>query len=351
MSRYISRLPGEGDITLIKKEKRHRLSHEILGLTFLCFLISAALCLVLWGIGTVLTDYLYEIKGIIPTDVDYAVSNMQVIGIAAVISALFFAILFLIVLGERLVYIKRISDAIRSFDHSETPLVLPLEGSNELTTLAETINSMAERDRRIREKETQLNEEREQLVRSLSHDIRTPLTSVMSYSQLLLAREDISGESREYAGHICQKALQIKQLTDVLLEGGKRELVHIEDIRLLCEQLVCDLEAELEEDFDIRTDVECPASSAEVDISEIRRIFDNLITNIRKYADPAEKVTLKICSQDKDLVIEQSNSVKQTSSEGHGMGLKSIRRIAGSYDGSVSVDTDKFEIKINLPIL
>ncbi len=324
----------------IKQTKRRRLSHEILSITFLCFIISAFLCWLLWGIGTVLTDYYFELQ----TDIDYAVAGNRVISISVVISALFFAVLFLIVMGERLGYIKRMSDAVNSFEGGKDPLVLPLEGSNELTTLAETINAMSER-------EMELNAEKEQLVRSLSHDIRTPLTSVMSYSQLLMAREDISGEAREYADNIYRKSLQIKELTDILLDGGKRELVHIEDIRLLCEQLVCDFEAELEDVFNIRTDVGNFISSAEVDVSEMKRIFDNLTSNILKYADPARDVTLKIYAKDKSLVIEQRNAVKQGNAEGHGMGIKSIRRIAGSYGGRVSVDKDRFEIKIILPIL
>ena len=208
---------------LTKAVKRRKLSHEILGITFLCLLISVTLCWALWGCASVLVSYIYEANGITPTDIDISVTNNWVLSLSVVVSAVFFAIFFLIVLGERLVYIRKISHAIHSFDDTENELILPLEGSNELTDIAQTINLMSRRNRQIREKEKKLNNERQELVRSLSHDIRTPLTSVMSYSQLLLSMEEVQGEAREYADNIYRKSLQIKEITDILLDTRKND--------------------------------------------------------------------------------------------------------------------------------
>lgn len=291
-------------------------------------------------------------KDITLNDADYALHDGYMTAASVVVSAVFFTLLFLILLGERLVYIKKISDAVSSVTDPDRAVELPLEGSNELTDLARAINEMSRRDKELRKKEKELNEERETLVRSLSHDIRTPLTSVMSYSQLLLSKDGLDGETKGYADSIHRKALQIKELTDVLLEGGKREVTEIADIRLLCEQLLCDLTAESEDDFDIITDLkDCGKLPCKADISEIRRIFDNLASNISKYADKTKPVFIRISTDEKSLVIEQKNTVADIKSDGHGMGLRSIRRIASAYGGEVAVNTDGFEITVKLPLI
>lgn len=334
------------------RPKKNRLSREILGLALVCILLSGLLGGVLYACGIALTGYVCEMKDITLTDTDYALHDGYMTAAAVTVSALFFTLLFLILLGERLVYIKKISDAVSSVTDPDSAVELPLEGSNELADLARAINEMSRRDKELRKKEKELNEEREALVRSLSHDIRTPLTSVMSYSQLLLSKDGLDTEAKGYADSIHRKAQQIKELTDVLLDGGKREITEIADIRLLCEQLLCDLTAELEDDFDIITDLkDCDKLPCKADISEIRRIFDNLASNISKYADGTKPVFIRISTDEKSLVIEQKNTVADKRSSGHGMGLRSIRRIASAYGGEVNVDAERFVIIIKLPIL
>ena len=126
-----------------------------------------------------------------------------------------------------------------------------------------------------------------------------------------------------------------------------------EDARLLFEQLADEFESELEDVFHLTTEISfSTAFSGKFDVSEMRRIFDNLISNIRKYAEPTEPVELSIFKMGGDLVIRQSNITKKDKqpSESYKMGLHSIRRIAQNYGGTVEVhDADgKFEIMITL---
>lgn len=74
---------------------------------------------------------------------------------------------------------------------------IPLEGDDELTRLAETINFVAASRRELDQRERQMQEEKEAWVRSMSHDIRTPLTSMVSYSELLLDKENPEPEELE----------------------------------------------------------------------------------------------------------------------------------------------------------
>ena len=83
-------------------------------------------------------------------------------------------------------------------------------------------------------------------------------------------------------------------------------------------------------------------------MEELRRIFDNLISNVKKYAEPSASVELSISQKDGGIVIRQSNRIanNQPPSESYKMGLYSIRRIAQNYGGTVETHDENgtFEI-------
>ena len=216
------------------------------------------------------------------------------------------------------------------------------------------MNYLSESERNLREKEKRLYEEREELIRTLSHDIRTPLTSIMSYTELMSQKETLTvEEQQEYRCLVAKKTEQIKKLTDILLDGGHREPEFFEDARLLFEQLADEFESELEDRFQISSELSfVTAFSGNFDVGDLRRIFDNIISNIKKYAEPAEIVELVISKTDTGVAIRQMNSVikNKKSTESYKMGLYSIRRIAQNYGGTVEVrdENEKYEILITL---
>ncbi len=275
------------------------------------------------------------------------------LNLCLLLSVVFFLVLFLVLLGDRLSYIRTITQGIDRLKEGQGDWAIPVQGNNELTTLAETINAMNATRNAVREKEKTLNEERETLIRTLAHDIRTPLTSVLSYSELLMVRDGLDAPSREQVALIREKAGRIKELTDVLLDGGKRNPEEFSDAKLLFSQLAMEFEEVLEEDFSVETDLSgLPPFGGSFDPGELRRIFDNLITNVQKYADPACPVTLSVAKEGEKVTITQQNAIRvgETSTESFGMGLISIRRIAHNYAGGVETRTDgeQFTIAVTL---
>ncbi|MBQ2750720.1 MAG: sensor histidine kinase [Clostridia bacterium] len=275
------------------------------------------------------------------------------LNLCLLLSVVFFLVLFLVLLGDRLSYIRTITQGIDRLKEGQGDWAIPLQGNNELTTLAETINAMNAARNAVREKEKTLNEERETLIRTLAHDIRTPLTSVLSYSELLMARDGLDAPSREQVALIREKAGRIKELTDVLLDGGKRNPEEFSDAKLLFSQLAMEFEEVLEEDFSVETDLSgMPEFGGRFDLGELRRVFDNLITNVQKYADPENPVTLTIVGTEGGIRITQQNAVRKGDSptESFQMGITSIRRIAHNYGGGVETRTDgeQFTIAVTL---
>ena len=339
--------------------RRRRLSREILGIAAASFAIALVLQQILGAGASAIADGVISERGLSLASSEVARLDALVLSASVLVAAAFFTVLFLFLVGERLAYIRDIERGIEALREGRDDHEVPVEGSNELTDLAEAVNFLAESQRRIRAQERRLAEEREQLIRALSHDIRTPLTSILAYSELLEGQSGSTDDQREQqckqAALIRAKAEQIKALTDVLLDGAKRSSERFDDAHLLMAQLAAEFEGELEDRFDVSTDLsKCPAFPGTFDAQELRRIFDNLASNVAKYADAAHPVTLSISLEGEGLAIRQGNCVRPRvegeSAPGHGIGLVSIRRIAQSYAGRVNIEHDgeRFEITVVL---
>ncbi|MGN0659218.1 MAG: sensor histidine kinase [Emergencia sp.] len=325
-----------------KKDRKGRLSKEILGLTAAAFLIA----LFFFGFICTVSDSLaveyFREKNLNPGELQLLTVRSWIRSISLLTSVLLFVILFLLLLSRKMAYVRELIRGVENLRTSRMEHAVPVEGDNELTELAESINYLAETERQLNLRERELGLERENMIRTLSHDIRTPLTAILSYSEILQGRETPAPEEvSEYIDLMLKKAGQIKNLTDQLLDGEQRRPEHVENGRLLMEQLAAEWEEMLEEDFTCMVSMErCPAFSGTFDIQELRRIFDNLASNGAKYADPQAPLKLEISAGGSTLTIRQSNRKKPqtTDVESRGIGLSSIRRIADCYGGDIKTE-------------
>ena len=336
-----------------KTKKRRRLSVEILTIVAVCFALTLVLYLLLVYFAPRLVEEYCFFNDIELDEFDLYRLDVTMYTAGVAVSVCFFIIMFFAMFGERLAYIRKITAGVDALRNGHYGNRVELVGNNELTELAEAVNYLSESEQSIKEREKRLYTEREELIRTLSHDIRTPLTSIMAYTELLTAKEDASeGDYREYLSLVSKKTAQIKELTDILLDGGRREVECFEDARLLFEQLASEFEEELEEDFRLSVSLPLNAFRGAYDTGELRRIFDNLISNIKKYADPAQEVALSVFQTDLGVTIRQTNAVRKDKkpSESYKMGLNSIRRIAQNYGGTVDLSEEdaKFEITVML---
>ena len=105
-------------------------------------------------------------------------------------------------------------------------------------------------------REQELKDEREEFIRSLSHDIRTPLTSILSYSELLAEKEDLGKEeTQNYIALVRSKSEQMKRLISQLSGQSNAVVEKIDDIGLLMRQLTFEWEELLDENFDCHVDL------------------------------------------------------------------------------------------------
>lgn len=337
-----------------RQPKQRKLAYEILGLIGISALFAGGLFWILSWTATSVADSYCFYHDVQMTEFEWLDVDRWIFSASAILSAGGFTLLFLILLSDRMTYIRTITEGIKALRLGQVAGALPLTGRNELTELAKTINYISAAQRQLREKEQTLAREKEQFIRTLSHDIRTPLTSVLAYSEYLSETDDIPREEqRQHLQMIRKKAEQIRDLTGLLLDGDKRNPERFANVHLLMEQLVSEFEETLEERFDVRTDLlSCPAFPGTFDVQELRRVFDNLSSNVEKHADSGYPVSLKLWNDPEGLHIRQENRVCASSAgkESYKLGIHSIRRIAQNYGGRVSVlqDAERFAITVTL---
>lgn len=338
------------------QRKTKRLSREILEL----LLITALISLFFWGFlyltANAISETYYAERGVRLSEGQWLSLQTWIRSISLLSAVILFLVLFLFLLGQKLAYLREIIQGVDALRTHRLENTIAIREANELTELAEHINFLSETERRLRQQEGALQEERERMIRDLSHDIRTPLTAILSYTDYMSQKEGAEdAELKEYFSLVRKKAQQMKGMTDRLLESSRRTPALVENGRLLMEQLAGEWEEVLEERFSCDSSLEeCADFQAEWDMQEILRIFDNLSSNVEKYADAEQVVFLRIETEGDSLRILQKNAVGQTEQtrESNKIGLESIRRIAEGYGGSVAVSATEqaFEIEIRLPI-
>lgn len=271
-------------------------------------------------------------------------------------SAIFFVVVFLFLLGQKLLYLQEIIRGIEALRTHRMDHIIPVEGDNEFTELARSINYLSQTEQELIRKEAALTAEREEFIRSIAHDIRTPLTSILSYAELLASNKNKTPEEMDaYIDLTLRKGHQMKEMMQRLLESNVRHIEYFENGQLLLQQVVDDWESVLSEDFSVEIDWSgCSNFTAYFDIQEIFRIFDNLLSNIKKYADAGKPVILRLSVQDNQLKLEQSNYIQtnQPGAESHHLGLTTITHIISAYGGTAhwKCTEGQFTIMLKLPV-
>ncbi len=216
-----------------------------------------------------------------------------------------------------------------------------------------------------------------ELITNVSHDIKTPLTSIINYVDLL-KREDIQEDRvRNYIQVLDQKSQRLKQLTEDLIEASKINSGNIElhrmQIRLqqILQQAYGEFAQRLEEkQLETVLDLEMDPISIWADGKQLWRVFENLLSNIVKYAMPQTRVYMVLKKADTLAEITFKNISRQKlaqsaqelqerfvrgdlsrNTEGSGLGLSIAKSLTELMDGSFEVylDGDSFQVTLLFP--
>ena len=234
-------------------------------------------------------------------------------------------------------------------------------GSDEVSALAASMDEMRQSVITQLGSEKRAWEANTELITAISHDIRTPMTSLIGYLGLLCEGEQDEADRRQFAQSAYGKAMELKDLTDQLfryfLVYGKAELElnrELFDGRLLLEQLLGEAEFDLADAGFTMQRIEFEGEcSLLADPLYLKRVMDNLVSNIKKYADPAQPVVALSELKEGWLSLCVSNAVSTSLSprESTKIGLRTCEKIMSAMGGSFETRTENghFAAELRLP--
>jgi len=306
---------------------------------------------------------------------------MLVIGYPLVVAATFFV--FPITMGlaawfamRKVKSFNRIKEGVEQIKNGDLHHRIEVDGKGEFSQLASNINSITDGLKKSVDSEIKSERLKTELITNVSHDIRTPLTSIITYVDLLKIENDPEMIA-EYVDVLDQKSKRLKLLTDDLFEAAKASSgsmpVQLEriDIVSLLKQGIGEMGEKIEAsllEFKLANPIEKVYVKADGKL--LWRSIENLFSNIFKYAQPASRVYIDVEDLGNEILATFKNisayelniSVEELmerfkrgdesrSSQGSGLGLSIAESLIHIQYGKflIQVDGDLFKAMIYLP--
>ena len=282
---------------------------------------------------------------------------------------LIFSVTFMLLEEPGIRYMGRISDAVESISQGNLGTEVDVTGDDEFSAMAANLNKMASDIRTLMDKEREAERTKNELITNVAHDLRTPLTSIIGYLELLAGNTKVPAEmEHKYIEIAYSKARRLEKLIEDLfgftkLNYGKIAM-HVGqlDIVKLLSQLLEEAYPNFVEknlSYDLQSNV--PAKTISADGNLLARLFDNLIGNAIKYGADGKRVLVKIHAEDDTVTVSVTNygyvipadelpllfnkfyrveQSRSTTTGGTGLGLAIAKEIVDMHGGTISVSSD-----------
>lgn len=262
------------------------------------------------------------------------------------------------------------------FDHR-----IPFRLKGDQQRVVTSVNSLVDSAIQSMDDERKIEQSKDELITNVSHDLRTPLTSIIGYLGLIEDKQYHSEEDLlKYTHTAYEKAKQMKALVEDLFEYTKvrqtEAPVNIINVNLdqMLEQLAASFELEAsKKNIEIRSTTKPANLMIEADAEKLGRVFSNLIANGLKYGQDATYISLNAKQIDDNVEVRVSNDgaeipqeslnhlferfyrVEESRSKatgGTGLGLAIVQSIVDLHHGTVKVESNEQETSfiVTLPI-
>ena len=274
-----------------------------------------------------------------------------------------FVLLLFALIHRKIRYINHLNQELKILGSGNLEYPMTIRGNDEITGLAEGIEHLKNSilDQQLMKDEAE--KANMELVTAMSHDLRTPLTSLIGYLELLtMQRYTDEAQMQSYLNHCREKAFQLKRMSDRLFEYflvyGKRERqYHFQ--ALSCESLLEDLcNSQFFDWQEQGGTLECRirelSGAVQVDSDYLQRVIDNLLSNLKKYGDTEYPLEILAEVMDGMLCICIQNHIKKQGNlkESTQNGLRTCRKIMEEHQGAFAwyQKGESFVVELQLPV-
>jgi signal transduction histidine kinase len=299
--------------------------------------------------------------------------------VSFILELVIFGVIFLIAINGRIKYLKYISKSVTNIKTQQYLNPIEIKGNDEISQLAEDINTMSERLKENYEKEKEQEEAKNELIVAVSHDLKTPLTSIIGYLELLNnGKDNLEKEQQEFLEIAFEKSKNLKKLIEELFEYTKLSNNYMKlnkvpfNVAVLVNQIVGEHVLFLSEK-NINVEIECAKNEliCEIDIQKFIRVIENLIINAEKYSYKDSTFKIVMWEEDKNIKLSFINEGHNISKddlvkifdemyridksrnaeiEGSGLGLPISKKIIQLHGGKIWAECDGTKIYFNIEL-
>ncbi len=282
----------------------------------------------------------------------------------------FLMILFMVLFNlRRYLYLSKMLRSIGSVSSGRSRETVPVQQNNELTELAIRINELALRLQNSLEEERRAEQTKNELITNVSHDLRTPLTSLMGYLELVdqdRYRDEV--ELRQYIAIAHEKAVRLNELIRDLFDYTRMRNEQLPfqlqpvDLAELAGQLLTEYRLSLlEQGMEGRLSRSSSPLVVYGDAGKLIRVFENLLSNAMQYGKIGKYIDIAVRREGRLAVAEVINygepiplvdlpyvfdrfyRVEKSRNEhtgGSGLGLAIAKGIVEQHGGAIEVESD-----------
>lgn len=352
-------------IYILKYGFSYRQTRRTLIVTIICSILFFIVYLYLLAIGGYESNLLVTFFRLYPFKGSFLLMTLPTVGIMYSI--------------KKTIEISRVNDSLEKINNGNLDYHIVGQGGPEILELINNIN-MIQRGYEIAVEDTLKNEKiKTELISNVSHDLRTPLTSIINYVNILKSPDLTEEERNDYLKIVEQKSKKLKVLIDDLFEmskinSGKIELVKDRiDILSLIHQVVGEY-VYLYEDKNIEFKVDSDSEEIymNLDGKMMSRVIENIVINALKYSLENTRVYIEVVEDDYSVEISCKNIAnyemdfdnteiferfargdksRNSKIEGSGLGLAITKSIIELHDGTINIlrEGDMFKIFIHIP--
>ena len=296
-------------------------------------------------------------------------SNAAIVLVYVLIGILIFSVTFLALQEKSLRYIGRISDAMENISQGDLNTSVDVVGDDEFSGMAENLNHMVAEIRDLMDRERESERTKNELITNVAHDLRTPLTSIIGYLELLSGKPDMPEEIRgKYINIAYTKARRLEKLIEDLfgftkLNYGKisMNVGKVDVVKLMGQLLEESFPNFADKNLSYELQSNVPAKVIDADGNLLARLFDNLIGNAIKYGADGKRVVVKILAEEEVVTVQVINygyvipadelplifnkfyrveHSRSTNTGGTGLGLVIAKNIVEMHGGTIDVTSD-----------
>ena len=273
--------------------------------------------------------------------------KVQLIIVLIILALIIFLMVFFLLTRRVMAYMMNILQGACTMADGDFSHRIDVRYHDEFSSIADSINRMADTVEAMKQKEQEAEETKNELITNVAHDLRTPLTSIIGYIDIVNNMPDLSEKQRsEYLKITWEKARKLEKLINELFSftkisyGGMPMRMEKIDVIKMLEQEADELYPTFKEN-ELECLLETDADSCMImaDGEQLVRVFDNLLGNAIKIQIQIVNYGSVIPAENLPFLFEKFYKVdasRQPSSEGTGLGLAIAKSIVESHGGSIS---------------